>query len=79
MPDEQSVLATAQAAIREEPAIANPTSVVVTVTKEGPLFRKKMVVKLDGNVRTTIEARKAEEAVRRKLPDLEIENGLMPA
>ncbi len=78
MPDEQTIREQAQTAIREDPTISDPTRIVVSVSKQGPLFRKKQIVTLEGRVRAPIEVKKAEEAVQRRLPGIPIENELSP-
>lgn len=78
MPDDQTIREVAQTAIREDPTISDPTRIVVSVSKEGPLFRKRQVVTLEGSVRAPIEVKKAEETVQRKLPSVEIRNELSP-
>lgn len=70
---------TAQTAIQEDPTLTDPTKVLVSVEKKGPLFRKKQVVILEGTVKSEIEAKKAEEDVKTKLPDTEVENRLKSA
>ncbi|MFP4114630.1 MAG: hypothetical protein ACOC2Y_05670 [Spirochaetota bacterium] len=78
MSDNEMIQKEAQTAVREDPTISDPTRIIVSVSKEGPLFRKKHVVTLEGRVRTAIEVKKAEEAVQRKLPDISIRNELSP-
>lgn len=78
MPDDQTIREMAQTAIREDPTISDPTRIIVTVSKEGPLFRKTQVVTLEGRVRAALEVKKAEEAVQRKLPSVQIRNELSP-
>lgn len=76
MRDPEEVRDTAQTAVREDPTITDPTKILVSVEKKGPLFRKKQVVILEGTVKSEIETKKAVEVVQRKLPDIEIENRL---
>lgn len=76
MRDPEEVRDTAQTAVREDPTITDPTKILVSVEKKGPLFRKKQVVILEGTVKSEIETKKAAEDVQRKLPDIEIENRL---
>jgi hypothetical protein len=76
--DTDFIMEQAYNAIREDPTISDPTRVLVSVSKEGPLFRKKEVVTLEGRVQAPIEVVKAEAAVRRKFPDIEIKNVLTP-
>ncbi len=78
MADDDTIREQVQTAIRNDPTISDPTRVVVSVTKEGPLFRKKQVVTLEGRVKSPIEVKKAEEAVQRKLPTTPIKNNLSP-
>lgn len=78
MSDDQIIREKAQTAVREDPTISDPTRIVVSVSKEGPVFRKSHVVTLEGRVRTPIEVKKVEEAVQRKLPSVQIRNELSP-
>ncbi|MFW5776479.1 MAG: hypothetical protein ACOCZB_04240 [Spirochaetota bacterium] len=78
MADDGMIREQAQTAIRDDPAISDPTRVIVSVTKEGPIFRKKEVVTLEGRVKSPIEVKKAEAAVQRKLPTTPIKNNLSP-
>ena len=78
MADDDTIREQVQTAIRNDPTISDPTRVVVSVTKEGPLFRKKQVVTLEGRVKSPIEVKKAEEAVQRKLAATPIKNNLSP-
>lgn len=78
MADDDMIREQAQTAIRNDPTISDPTRVVVSVTKEGPLFRKKQVVTLEGRVKSPIEVKKAEEAVQRKFATTPIKNNLSP-
>lgn len=79
MPDDQDLLKIAQTAIQEDPTISNPVNIITTVHKEGPIFRKKTVIKLDGTVSSAHEVDKVEKTVKRKLPEIEIQNNLVPA
>ena len=79
MADEQDLLKIAQTAIQEDPTISNPVSIITTIHKEGPIFRKKTVIKLDGTVSSAHEVGKVEETVKRKLPAIEVQNNLVPA
>ncbi|MFW5777021.1 MAG: hypothetical protein ACOC2N_00690 [Spirochaetota bacterium] len=78
MADNQTIREQAQTAVRDDPTISDPTRILVSVTKEGPLFRKKHVVTLEGRVQSPIEVKKAEEAVQRRLPNVPIKNELSP-
>jgi hypothetical protein len=74
--DKDFIMKQAYAAVREDPTISDPTRVIVSVAKEGPIFRKKEVVTLEGRVQAAIEVQKAEAAVHRKFPNIEIKNKL---
>ncbi len=63
-------------AIQEDPTISDPTRILVSARKEGPLFRKETVIQLEGTVRNDVEARKAGELARRRAPNARIENNL---
>ncbi len=76
MADGNMILEQVQKVIHEDPTISDPTRIVVSVAKEGPLFKKKQVVTLEGRVKSSLDVKKAEEAVRRKLPDTPIKNNL---
>ncbi|MFW5685315.1 MAG: hypothetical protein ACOC0O_01565 [Spirochaetota bacterium] len=76
MSDNETIQKQAQTAVSEDPTISDPTRILVSVSKEGSLFRKEPVVTLEGRVQTPIEVKKAEEAVQRKLPDISIRNEL---
>lgn len=79
MADQQDLLKIAHTAIQEDPTISDPTTIVPSVHKVGPIFRRKTVLQLDGTVRNAIEVNKVEQTIRRKLPQIEIENNLVPA
>ena len=63
-------------AIQEDPTISDPTRILVSARKAGPLFRKETVIQLEGTVRNDVEARKAGELARRRAPNARIENNL---
>lgn len=79
MADEQDLLKIAQTAIQEDPTISNPVNIITTVSKQGPIFRKKIVIKLDGTVSSAHEVDKVEKTVKHKLPAIEVQNNLVPA
>jgi len=79
MADDQDLLKIAQTAIQEDPTISNPVNIITTVQREGPIFRKKTVIKLDGTVSSAHEVDKVEQTVKRKLPNVGVQNNLVPA
>ncbi len=76
MSDNDTIQKLAQTAVSEDPTISDPTRILISVSNEGPVFRKEQVVTLEGRVQTPIEVKKVEEAVQRKLPDISIKNEL---
>jgi len=78
MADDDMIREQAHTAIRNDPTISDPTRIVVSISKKGPLFRKRHVVSLEGRVRAPMEVQKAEDAVRRRLPYVTIENNVTP-
>lgn len=77
MADDKDLLKIAQTAIQEDPTISNPVNIITTIHKEGPIFRKKTVIKLEGTVSSAHEAEKVEKTVKLKLPDVEVRNNLV--
>lgn len=65
-----------QSAIQQDPTISDPTRIVVSVDKVGPIFRKREVITLEGTVRHPHEVDKVEEVVSRKLPNVPVSNVL---
>ncbi len=65
-----------QSAIHQDPTISDPTKIIVSVEKVGPIFRKREVITLEGTVRHPHEVDKVEEVVSRKLPNVPVSNVL---
>lgn len=53
----------------QEPALSNPSKIVVNVGRKGSLFNKHTVVTIEGKVKDSIEAKKAARVVESKLGD----------
>jgi hypothetical protein len=77
MADTDALLKAAQTAIQNASTIVDPTRIVVSVRRKGPLFRRDTVIELDGAVRLAREVEKAEQIVRRAIPNVEVKNRLV--
>ncbi|MFW5776477.1 MAG: hypothetical protein ACOCZB_04230 [Spirochaetota bacterium] len=78
MTENEELLKIAQLAIQNDPRIANSTTIVPSVHREGPIFRRRTVLHLDGTVNSVFEVDEVERSIRQTLPDTEIENNLVP-
>ncbi len=78
MTEKEEVLKIARLAIQNDPRIANSTTIVPSVHREGPVFKRRTVLQLDGTVNSVYEIDEVERSIRRTLPDTEIENNLVP-
>ena len=76
--DFDEILSAVRTAIDEDPTITDTTKIAVSAEQEGRLFRKEMVIQLEGTVRMASEVAKVAEIVRRKAPRARIENDLRP-
>ncbi len=78
MKNKDNILKIAQLAIQEDPRISNPTGIVASLHRKGTIFNRQTVLQLDGTVSAAHEIDDVEQSVRRKLPDIDIENNLVP-
>ena len=78
MADFDDLINTVRVAIQEDPTITDPTKIMVSARKEGPIFRKQTVVQLDGAVKNPAEINKIGDIAARKAPNARIENNLTP-
>ncbi|TVR59772.1 MAG: BON domain-containing protein [Spirochaetaceae bacterium] len=62
--------------LNDDPTISDPTRISIVVQKEGPLFRKKEVVKISGKVAHEAEKKKVEAIVSQHAGDRPVENTL---
>jgi hypothetical protein len=76
--DFDEILNAVRTAIDEDPTITDTSKIAVSAEQEGRLFRKEMVIQLEGTVRMASEVAKVAEIVRRKAPRARIENDLRP-
>ncbi|MFP4643951.1 MAG: hypothetical protein ACLFM0_06320 [Spirochaetales bacterium] len=53
----------AQKLVSEEPTITNPSRIIATVERIGPILKKRMTVTLEGKVQNEAEKRKAEQVL----------------
>lgn len=51
----------------QEPALSDPSKIVVNVDRRGSLFNKQTVVTIEGKVKNSVEAKKAAQVVESKL------------
>ncbi len=78
MANYDDLVKTVQTAIQEDPTITDPTRIMVSARKEGPIFRKRPVVQLDGTVSNVPEVDKIGDIAARKAPEARVENNLRP-
>lgn len=78
MADFDDLIKTVRVAIQEDPTITDPTRIMVSARKKGPIFRKQTVVQLDGAVKNAAEVDKIGAIATRKAPNARIENNLTP-
>ena len=64
-------------AILEDPTITDATHIVVSARREGPLFKKKDVIVLEGSVPHEWEINKVKQIVERKVAGMTVENHLI--
>lgn len=77
MADFDKLLSAVRTAIQEDPTITDPTRITVSAQKDGPIFRKEAVIRLEGSVRFASEVDKVAGIVSRKAPTARIENNLV--
>lgn len=66
-----------EALFSEDPTLTDPTRIVTTVEKVGPLFKKRITVTLEGRVANAAEKRKAEQILDSNFRDsISIKNNL---
>lgn len=74
----EDILKIAQIAIEDDPRISNPTRIAPSVRRRGSILNRHTVLQLNGTVSSAYEIDNVEQSVRHKLPDVEIENNLVP-
>ena len=77
MADLDKLLTAVRTAIQEDPTISDPTKIMVSAQRNGPIFRKQDVILLEGSVRYASEVDKVADIVSRKAPSARIENSLV--
>ncbi|MFP4114632.1 MAG: hypothetical protein ACOC2Y_05660 [Spirochaetota bacterium] len=78
MQDKDTIYKITRMAIQNDPNVSNPTSIMPSVRRKGPIFRRRTVVQLDGTVGSAGEVDRVEKLISRELPDVSIENNLVP-
>ncbi|MFW5685317.1 MAG: hypothetical protein ACOC0O_01575 [Spirochaetota bacterium] len=78
MKDKDTIYEITRMAIQRDPRLSNPGNIIPSVRREGPIFHRHTVVQLDGTVGSAGEINRVEELISRELPDVAIENNLVP-
>lgn len=64
MSDTNAIRAQVEKLIGDDPTLSDPTRIIAQVSRVGPLFKKRLLVTLDGKVHTEFERRKVEQIIR---------------
>lgn len=74
---QEQLVDTITKAIQEDPTITDSTHIVVSARREGPLFKKKDILVLEGTVAHDWEIKKVSQIIERKIPGTPVENHLV--
>ncbi len=78
MKEKETIYQITHMAIQKDPRLSSLGSIIPSVRRRGSILHRHTVVQLDGTVGSAGEINRVEELISSELPDVVIENNLVP-